>query len=171
MDTANIKDLQLHISTLDIEASGIHSNSYPIEIGISLQDGTSWCSLIKPDNSWQHWDKTAEAIHGITREELIRFGKSPREVAITLNQLINTNTIYSDCWVLDKPWLTRLYEAAGVSISFKLLDMMHVMKEDNYEQLLDTKNTIASNLNIRRHRATNDAKILQLAYEKIINNK
>ncbi|MGH1439607.1 MAG: 3'-5' exonuclease [Cellvibrionaceae bacterium] len=155
------------IATLDIEASGIHAEAYPIEVGVSLPNGKTWCSLIRPSQSWKHWDKEAETIHGISQEELISNGKSPTEVAGKLNQMLSSSTVYSDCWVLDQPWLTTLFQQAGMPQSFTLLDMMHVMKEESYEKLIDTKHRIALSLDLARHRASNDAKILQLAYEEL----
>jgi len=155
------------IATLDIEASGIHAESYPIEIGISLPDGKTWCSLIKPAESWTFWSKEAEDIHGISYDELMTNGKSPTEVAGKLNGLLKSSTAYSDCWVLDQPWLTTLFQQAGIVQSFTLLDMMHLMEEAPYTKLVETKHHIALSLDLARHRASNDARILQLAYEEL----
>jgi len=160
---------KMSIATLDIEASGIHAESYPIEIGISLPNGEAWCSLIKPLDTWNHWSSEAEAIHGISREELFISGKTPTQVAQKLNSLLVTSTAYSDCWVLDHPWLIKLFEQSGINQTFTLLDMMHIMTEKNYEKLVETKHEIALRLDLQRHRATNDARVLQLAYEELKN--
>ncbi len=157
------------ISTLDVEASGIHPESYPIEVGLVLNNGKSWCSLIKPDDSWTHWDREAEAIHGISREQLLCHGKTPTEVAQELNQLIKNTTIYSDCWVLDQPWLTKLFEKAKIRQTFNLQDMMYTLGEDDYDKLYKTKQEVIADTKIERHRASNDARILQMAYKKIRN--
>ncbi len=158
-----------NISTLDIEASGIHPESYPIEVGLVLNNGESWCSLIKPDDAWTHWDVEAEAIHGISREQLFCHGKTPKEVANELNQLIKNTTVYSDCWVLDQPWLAKLFEKAKVRQTFNLQDMMYTLNEEDYEKLYTTKQDIIAATKIERHRASNDARILQMAYKKIKN--
>ena len=157
----------LKINTLDIEASGIHPESYPIEIGIVLKSGESWCSLIKPDNSWQHWDKSAEKIHGISRSDLQQYGKPISEVTQHLNQLLNRGTVYCDCWSLDSPWLLKLFHQAKAYQDFKLLDIMYVVSEEQYENLNQKKPQIAQKLKLDRHRASNDARILQLAYEEV----
>ena len=52
---------------IDIEASGFGRGSYPIEIGYYQPDGQSFCSLIRPDPAWTHWDDSAEQVHGIAR--------------------------------------------------------------------------------------------------------
>jgi DNA polymerase III epsilon subunit-like protein len=159
--------LQKPITTLDIEASGINARAYPIEIGVSLSNGTTWCSLIKPAESWTYWSKEAENIHGISYEELMTNGKSPAQVAGKLNKLLTSSTAYSDCWVLDQPWLIKLFQHAGITQTFSLLDMMHIMKEEPYEKLVETKHRIALTLDLARHRASNDALILQLAHEEL----
>jgi hypothetical protein len=44
---------------IDVEASGFGSLSYPIEVGVVDQTGIRFCSLIKPQNDWIHWDEQA----------------------------------------------------------------------------------------------------------------
>ncbi len=53
---------------LDIEASGFGRSGYPIEIGYALPDGQTWCSLIRPEPEWTHWDPSAEAVHHISQD-------------------------------------------------------------------------------------------------------
>ena len=157
------------IATLDIEASGIHADSYPIEIGVAFTDGTTWCSLIKPPPSWQHWCGKAAQVHGIPRQDLHAHGRDPVAVAATLNDLLDGAIVYSDCWVLDNPWLTKLFEQAAMEKRFTLLDMLHLLDEDTFVALSPTKQQIAQELRLKRHRASNDAVILQLAYQRLIN--
>jgi len=159
------------IATLDIEASGIHADAYPIEIGVSLPNGDSWCSLIQPVHGWIHWNDQSEQIHGISREELFISGKTPLQVAKKLNSFLGESIAYSDCWVLDNPWLIKLYEQAGIKQTFSLLDMMHIMTEENYNCLVETKHKVALELDLQRHRATNDARVLRLAYEELLANR
>ena len=47
-------------TVLDVEASGFGRNSYPIEIGFVLPNGHAYCSLVKPEAHWTHWDVQAE---------------------------------------------------------------------------------------------------------------
>ena len=159
------------IATLDIEASDIHPESYPIEVGILMPNGDSYCSLIKPPADWLHWSAEAEAIHGISREELIENGRPVDEVAYTLNGFLKNKTIYSDCWVLDHPWMIRLFQAASLEPAFIVSDIMYRLSEDEYDELGVIKRSIESQLNIERHRATNDARILQLAYDHIMTHR
>src|SRR5262252_1322213 len=105
---------------LDIEASGFGATSHPIEIGVTLTDGSKYCSLIAPRPEWTHWDEGAEKVHGVTRDVLQRHGRPAAEVAGRLNELLRSQTVYSDGWVVDKTWLDRLYYAAGMRCEFSL---------------------------------------------------
>jgi len=73
---------------IDLEASGFGRGSYPIEVGVALADGSVFSELIRPPEHWVHWSEDAEAIHGITRPQLMEHGKTPREVAMQLNDLL-----------------------------------------------------------------------------------
>lgn len=155
------------IITLDIEASGLSSDSYPIEIGVVLPDNSSWCHLIKPAESWNHWNQEAQKLHHITQENLLSHGKDIRAIAESLNDLLNDKIAYSDCWVLDDRWLQKLYAEARLTPSFRLRDIMHILKEDDFMHWETIKSTIAKELNIERHRATNDARILQESFLRV----
>jgi hypothetical protein len=41
---------------MDIEASGFAAEGYPIEIGIAMEQGRKFCSLLLPHEDWTHWD-------------------------------------------------------------------------------------------------------------------
>ena len=66
---------------LDIEASGFGPGSYPIEVGFVTGDGKAWCSLVRPEADWRHWDDKAAAMHGITREHVEQHGRGVEEIA------------------------------------------------------------------------------------------
>lgn len=155
------------ITTLDIEASGLSPDSYPIEIGIALPDRTTWCSLIKPTANWKHWSKEAQDFHGITREDLHNSGRDIQTVTKTLNQLLHNKTVYTDCWVLDDLWIRTLFTQARIRPTFRLRDIMYILKEDHFVSWEPTKKRIAQELDLQRHRASNDAKILQETFNRV----
>ena len=53
---------------IDVEASGFGSDSYPIEVGLALEPGERFCTLIRPLDHWDHWDEQAESVHKISRD-------------------------------------------------------------------------------------------------------
>ncbi len=155
---------------LDIEASGFGSGSYPIEIGFVLPDGTAYCTLIAPDESWTHWDDDAERMHGISRSLLHRHGRGALEVAQELNQRLAGRTVYCDNWAHDYAWLARLFESADISPSFRLRHLRELMSERAAEHFDDTREMVARNLQLRRHRASSDARVLQLSVARAMQN-
>lgn len=154
------------INILDIEASGFGSNSYPIEVGVVLGSGEQYCSIIRPVSEWQHWDESAEKVHRISRDMLLQYGSPITQVALELNELIGNTTVYSDCWVVDQPWLTLLFSVAGVEQLFHLSDLQNILKEPQMTIWHDVKHQVEKELLLDRHRASSDAKIIQLTYER-----
>jgi hypothetical protein len=165
---ADIDPAPAHLPcVLDIEASGFGRGSYPIEIGFVLPDGTAYCTLILPDAAWTHWDGDAERMHGISRSLLQRHGRSPHEVALELNHRLVGHTVYCDNWAHDYAWLARLFESADISPAFKLRHLRELMSENGAEHFDETREIVARNLQLRRHRASSDARVLQLSVAKM----
>jgi hypothetical protein len=155
---------------LDIEASGFGRGSYPIEIGFVLPDGTAYCTLIAPEETWTHWDGDAERMHGISRAVLQRHGRSAREVAAELNQRLAGRAVYCDNWAHDYTWLARLFDSAATSPSFRLRHLRELMSESAAEHFDDARETIERKLQLRRHRASSDARVLQMSLAKVWGN-
>jgi hypothetical protein len=149
---------------LDIEASGFGADSYPIEVGVVRADGERFCRLIKPHRSWVHWQQTAERLHGISRSLLMSKGEHPRAVCEDLNAFIDGQIVYSDAWVNDSDWLSKLFYCAGVDCGFRLSPLEAIMSERQYEAwdaaLADCRLTSQE----QRHRASADAYVIQQAY-------
>ena len=154
---------------IDLEASGFGRGSYPIEVGIALADGSVHALLIKPADGWDHWDEKAEAIHGISCDYLQEHGKTPREVAIFLNDLCSGLTLYSDAWSFDSSWLGRLFDEAEIIQRFKLDTLTRLLSEDDMSVWSDTKDAMVKQLGLEMHRAANDVMLLRETYKKIKN--
>ena len=149
---------------IDLEASGLGSASYPIEVGFVLGDEEKFCSLIKPAPDWSFWDPQAEATHGISRALLQECGTPVREVAAQLNQRLAGLTLYSDGWIVDKPWLTKLFYAAGLEMKFHVSPLELILSEDQMEKWHATKDKIIAENQLIRHRASTDAWLIQQTY-------
>lgn len=152
---------------LDVEASGFGRNSYPIEVGYVLPDGTSYCSLIKPPPHWTHWDPAAESVHHIGRELLMQHGRDVREVARTLNEGLRGRTVFSDGWAHDYPWLAALYEEAGLVPSFRLESLRGLLSEEQASQWAATRQAVMREQQVQRHRASADARLLQTTLQRL----
>jgi len=154
---------------LDIEASGFGRGSYPIEIGCVCADGTLFCGLVRPEPDWLHWDVAAEGLHGISRELLLKHGHAPRWMAEQLNRRLGGLTVYCDGWGLDYPWLSLLYDAAQMQPSFRLDDLRRLLNEDEALLWRRVTEAVRDRQQLTRHRASSDARVLQLALDEIKN--
>lgn len=153
---------------VDVEASGFGGTSYPIEVGLALEDGSKFCTLILPAPDWTHWDESAEKVHRVSRDILETYGKPMREVAEFLNDILSGKTIYTDGWVVDKPWLTTLFHAAGVNMDFSVSPLEMILSEDQMASWHDTKDRVIEEMDLKRHRASLDAVIIQETYKRTL---
>lgn len=152
---------------IDIEASGFGARSYPIEIGYVLGDGRSRCTLVRPAPHWTHWDDGAARVHGIVRPTLLQHGRDVAEVADLLNHDLAGQTVYCDGWAHDYPWLALLFDEAGRAPRFRLESVTTLLDESRLARLDTVRRAAVAELGLARHRASNDARALQLALSRI----
>ena len=151
---------------IDIEASGFGARSYPIEVGVALRDGTKFCSLIMPAPDWTHWDTSAEQVHRVSRDILQTYGKPMREVTAQLNDLLDGCTLYTDGWVVDRPWLITLFHAARMPMKFSVSPLEMILSEAQMALWHETKTTVIASMDDQRHRASYDAWVIQETYRR-----
>ncbi len=151
-------------NVIDVEASGFGATSYPIEVGIALENGGRYCSLIKPMEGWDHWDETAQELHGIKRSHLMKHGKDVDVVCRELNELLDGETVYSDAWVVDKPWLDTLYRAAKMEPTYDIRPIEAVQTECQHENWDKVRQSMIAELGLQRHRASADAFLIQVIF-------
>lgn len=154
------------ISIIDIEASGFGHDSYPIEVGVITYSDKRYCSLIKPFSDWEYWDEEAEKVHGISRSNLHSNGSEAQEVCFSLNDLLKNTTVYSDAWVHDSLWLSRLFYRARIRQNFILSPIESAVNEAQLEIWDDVKVDAARILGLQRHRASADALLIQKTFEE-----
>lgn len=151
---------------IDVEASGLGPRGYPIEVGLITADGSMYCTLIRPPPDWSGrdevaWDVDAERVHGITRHILLAHGKPLAEVARELNRIARGLTLFSDAWGNDYAWLARLFDAADLPMHFQVESSRKLLSEDEAGRWGAVKQQVIEELQLKRHRASSDAKILQ----------
>jgi DNA polymerase III epsilon subunit-like protein len=152
---------------IDIEASGFGRHSYPIEVGYVLPDGRARCMLVRPAEGWTHWDDEAAQVHGITRAILATHGRAVHDVARLLNQELAGQTVYCDGWAHDYSWLAALFEEAGLAPSFKLESVNRLLGDTELSRLDHARRNAIHDMGLTRHRASNDARALQLALSRV----
>lgn len=146
---------------IDVEASGFGHDSYPIEIGVALEGGEKYCSLLLPAEDWTHWDTEAETVHRIARDILETYGKPLVEVANELNNLLRGKTVYTDGWVVDKPWILKLFNRCNIEPEFYTSSLEMILSEQQMSVWHETKDRILEEMDLQRHRASYDAYIIQ----------
>jgi hypothetical protein len=165
---SHVADVANEVPTiLDVEASGFGAGSYPIEIGYVSGDGSSYCTLIRPAPGWKHWDPAAEAMHGLSRETLIRHGREVSDVARDLNQRLDGKTLYSDGWGNDFGWLGKLFDEAGLVPRFRVESLRSLLNDAEAARWHEIKDSVAADLLSSRHRASTDAQVLQRALLRV----
>ncbi|MGM0785969.1 MAG: hypothetical protein ACQEUM_17885 [Pseudomonadota bacterium] len=151
------------ITFLDVEASGLQQpDSYPIEIGWADTLGNSDAFLIRPIDTWSHWDGHAEALHGIPRSRLLEEGITVVDAACRLNDMLGIERVFCDALAFDGFWLDRLFNAAEMEASFQLVDVFQLygtLDAERAARMMDILgNTQAT------HRAREDAERYAAAY-------
>lgn len=164
---------------IDVEASSLGSNSYPIEIAWSDEFGEIESHLINvyAVDSWTDWDFYAQQkIHGISRKMCREEGVNPEWLCNRLSESIAPlEIIYSDGGNFDEFWIDELY-GAGSELGFAQFKIVHsdyamfsLLEKSAYS---DRKNTMLGQLKIEarkivseRHRAAVDVQYLIELYK------
>lgn len=154
-------------AVLDLEASGFGRGSYPIEVGFVEPSGSVFCTLIQPQPDWQHWDESAEALHGISRELLQRHGRPPAWVADQINRRLAGQVVYCDAWAHDYPWLARLFDCVDMVPSFRLADLRSLLDAEEAARWHEVLEQVRQEQQLRRHRASSDARVLQQTWLRL----
>lgn len=106
--------IQPRLAFLDLEASSLNRDSFPIEIGWVFDDGSGESFLIRPEPSWVDWSSNAQALHGISMETLLDQGHPASEVADRTTLALRGCLVVSDAPGADQKWLDSLAEAANI---------------------------------------------------------
>ena len=91
-----------------------------------------------------------------------------KDVAMFLNEILEGKTVYTDGWVVDKPWLTTLFHAAGVDMSFTVSSLEMILSPEQMEKWHGTKDQVIDDMGLSRHRASYDALIIQETYKRTL---
>ena len=87
-------------------------------------------------------------------------------MAEALNARLAAQTVYCDAWGHDYPWLARLYDAAGLSPTFRLEHLHRLLDDDDAPRFATLKAAFAAASSQPRHRASADALVLQNAWRQ-----
>lgn len=141
---------------IDIEASGLHPDSYPIEVGVYNVDNPedSFSFLIKPDPTWTYWNYNAQDVHGLSRAYIEEDGISIYQACRILNERLG-DCVLSDAVAFENMWLSTLFETANAEPQFtveSVYDYINLMDLGDFETEMFS--------DARPHRALDDARII-----------
>lgn len=154
-----------NLNLIDVEASGLHFDAYPIEIAI-LANGAIHSWLIKPEPAWTYWSADAEAMHGISRDLLLREGLPPALVAENINRILQDSTgiVYSDAAQWDEDWVNTLFAVANAARQFHILPIQDLLDEPQTFTFQKAMKELGATGANRRHRAAWDVALICQAY-------
>jgi len=112
------------ITIIDFEASGLESDSYPIQVAWNIgEEVHSYFinSAFVPE--WEGWSTTSEAVHGLSRDFLLEHGEYPHDVAKAMNASLAGSVVYSDAVSYDRNWCQRLFDASPYDMGFSFADL------------------------------------------------
>jgi len=168
---------------IDFEASGLGPRSYPIEVAWSGGDGgVEDCWLIRPEAAYgwpleEAWEASAERVHGIPFEELVRHGRSAGWIAARMNVQLAGRTVYADGGAYDQVWCGQLFAAAGLEMAFRigdywelLLDLLPPARTRRFGWQAALQEAAWKRVSGRRHRADPDVRYLVALYRLAVGN-
>jgi len=117
----DIPKLRKRIAFVDVEASGLMAGAFPVEVAWITTSGNGE-ALLNPSGYWDEtkWDADAEAMHGLSVQELRRKGRRPMVVAAALESSLAGKIAFSDSPDHDQAWLDMIHSAAGVPRTYSV---------------------------------------------------
>lgn len=123
---------------VDLEASSLAQDGFPIEVAWVAEDGTGEAHLIRPTKAWLRsvqvgtaWSEASEAVHGIPLDMLLREGEPAGKVARRAFEVLGAPGArpVSDQPAYDGAWLKDLLAAARIGPVPKLGEVDGVLRE------------------------------------------
>ncbi|MHA7873160.1 MAG: hypothetical protein ACX939_12490 [Hyphococcus sp.] len=153
---------------IDLEASGLGPASWPIEVGWCFVDSGPEAMLIAPVDEWSldAWDPNAQALHGVSVDELHASGHPAVDACRRLNDALEGAQVYSDAPDWDAFWIYRLFSAAGEKQRFALQDFGALLSGRTRAEISEIVRR-AADIAPHSHRACADVLHMKAIYEII----
>ncbi len=149
---------------MEVQSSGYGPDSYPVEVGVVLDSGRRYCTLILPLDSWSYWDEEVEKKHFVTRSAIMNHGKPIVKVARDLNHLLKRKTVYLGDWDNEKQWLDLIFSTTGILKKFRIEPLEDILTQRQVHGWSQTHAQVKEEASIQRQRASSDAYVLQETY-------
>lgn len=155
------------LNIIDFEASSLVSPSFPTQVAVIKEDGSTFDRFIKPSSYWQrkyNWSLDSQKIHGMSLSFLIDVGVDINVVADELNSFVDGEEVFCDGGMYDINWANELFESAKVKQTFRIGALSELFDASYLSApMWELKLRAAENLGLKEHDALNDVKIIQTA--------
>lgn len=152
------------VLTMDIEASGLTAESYPVSIGVAGNE-QRWIWYVSPLGEWDEWCEIAAAMHGIERDFLLSQGRDAFLIAREMNAIFKGHTLLVNSdW--DQVWLAKLFDESGVRCAFEVKRLEQVFSSDTCTLINDAFESADI-----PHEADKDATVLRDAIVAALNSQ
>jgi hypothetical protein len=113
---------------VDVEASGLHDRSFPLQFGWCGLDLKTSVALVRPQPEWtpELYSEESFDIHGIAYETAVREGVPAMRVAGRLNEDLVGKAVISDSPSWDGYWTKRLADSTGIDMKFGYNDFARI---------------------------------------------
>lgn len=130
---------------IDIKASGLCDQSYPISIGVAGSDDQRWSWLVYPLETWHQWDREFESEHGITRDQLYEQGRDGFIICKEMNAVFSAQTLIAPT-ASTKNMLEKLFRDLSIRMAFDLFDMAYLKDQGmmDFSKLDDSKSVLTN---------------------------
>jgi hypothetical protein len=121
----------MNLAFIDLEASGLSENSFPLEIGWT-KDGVNFKDyFIKPESDWDRnsWSQVAENLHGIHLADVEYSGLLCEDIAKEMNSDLQEFLLLSDSVTHDIKWVNMIFAAAKIERKFKIVSIESFLKK------------------------------------------
>lgn len=155
------------VAFLDVEASGLGSGSYPIELGWAIPWSASGGVLIRPALDWTYWNPASERLfHRISRQHLEQHDVPPAQALAQIIKAVQGHQVYSADPDFDVHWLGLLARAAWETTPFEIGDAQKLFRAAAAQRHrnLDAITIEAERRRPHIHRAQADAEQLALIW-------
>jgi hypothetical protein len=137
---------------VDIEASSLAMNGYPIEIGwapVIGADGklASVSHMVRATLDWRedgHWAEDSAKVHGIVREDLERNGRDVIDLLPILGRTFEHHLLVTDAPDTDLRWMAQIHEAVDRPFPWRLHDLDAVRRGMVAERGLNPRTAYAA---------------------------
>ena len=120
----------MKLGFIDIEASGLSEDSFPLEIGWTIDGDYVESFLVKPDKQWNinSWSNEAKKLHNIELKDVIDFGNENEKIAKKMNEDLEGFVLLSDSVSHDIRWVNMIFSASLIERKFKIVSIEKFLK-------------------------------------------